>query len=157
MAHVHHPSPQERRKRLNLWLIFVVVLVLAALAALALVLLLQDEDEHGGGGPTTTSTTVVADPEQYAQALYAAWMANDRAGATQYASPEAIEQLFSVPYVPAQTPNGPVDPLTYAGCEGAAGSVVCTWTGQLEQLVMTVRNSTGGLSVLVVQVEHRGG
>jgi hypothetical protein len=61
MAHLHHETPQERKRRYDLWIIFVGVLVLAALAALALVVILQDEDSKGGSGggesPVPTAAT----------------------------------------------------------------------------------------------------
>jgi hypothetical protein len=158
MAHVQHPSPQERRKQLNLWVTFFIILVLVALAALALVLLLQDDTGGSGGTTTTSAAPAPTTPEEYAQALYAAWTANDRAGASQYGSPEAVTQLFQVPYQPLETNEGPQDPYRFIGCEGAAGSEVCTWSGEDNaQIVMTVRDTTGGLPVLVVQVQRQGG
>jgi hypothetical protein len=161
MAHVHHESPEERKRSLNLWLVFVVVLVLIAAAALALVLILQDDDKKGGGGSTTTTTTVTAaptNPEEFAKALYADWQAADRTAAATVASPEAIDQLFRFAYEPLQTNAGPTDPYNFQGCEGAAGSIICTWSGQDDaQIVMTVRNTTGGLPILVVQVQRQGG
>lgn len=160
MAHVHHETPTERKRSLNLWLIFVVVLVLIAAAALALVLILQDDDKKGGGAPKTTTTTATAatTPEQYAKALYAEWKIADRTAAASYASPGAVDQLFQFAYEPLQTNDGPIDPYSFQGCEGAAGSEFCTWSGQDNaQIVMTVRNITGGLPVLVVQVKRQGG
>jgi hypothetical protein len=161
MAHVHHETPDERKRSLNLWLIFVVVLVLIAAAALVLVLVLQDEDKQGGSGSTTGTTTGTAaptNPEEFAKALYADWQAADRTAAATVASPEAVDQLFRFAYEPLQTNAGPTDPYTFQGCEGAAGSIICTWSGEDNaQIVMTVRNTTGGLPVLVVQVQRQGG
>ena len=165
MAHVHHETPDERKRSLNLWLIFVVVLILIAAAALALVLVLQDEDKKGGSGSTgatttgaTTGTAAPTNPEEFAKALYADWQAADRSAAATVASPEAIDQLFRFAYEPLQTNAGPTDPYTFQGCEGAAGSIICTWSGEDNaQIVMTVRNTTGGLPVLVVQVQRQGG
>jgi hypothetical protein len=160
MTHVHHPSPEERKRSLNLWLIFVVVLVLIAAAALALVLILEDDEKNGGGGSTTTTTVTAAptDPEQFAKALYADWQAADRSAAATVASPEAVDQLFQFAYEPLQTNDGPTDPYNFQGCEGAAGSIICTWSGEDDaQIVMTVRNITGGLPVLVVNVQRQGG
>jgi len=161
MAHVHHETPDERKRSLNLWLIFVVVLILIAAAALALVLVLQDEDKKSGSGSTTGTTTGTAaptNPEEFAKALYADWQAADRTAAATVASPEAIEALFRFAYEPLQTNAGPTDPYTFEGCEGAAGSIICTWSGEDDaQIVMTVRNTTGGLPVLVVQVQRQGG
>jgi hypothetical protein len=159
MAHVHHETPEQRKRSLNLWLIFVVVLVLVAVAALALVLILRDDDKQGGrsSNPTTTEAAAPTTPEEYAKALYADWQAGDRDGAATYASPEAVDQLFQFPYEPLNTVDGPKDPYTFQSCEGAAGSEVCTWTGaSSSQIVMTVRNTTGGLPVLVVNVTRQG-
>lgn len=61
MAHVHHETPEERKRSLNLWLIFVVVLVLIAAAALALVLvLILRNDEQGGNTSAVTTSTLGA-------------------------------------------------------------------------------------------------
>jgi hypothetical protein len=159
MAHVHHESPQERKRSLNLWLVFLVVLILIATAGLALVLILRDDDNKSSSPPSTTPTTSTPDvPEQYAKALYADWQAASRTDAAKYASADAVNQLFQFPYAPLPTNNGPVDPYNFKGCEGAAGSEVCTWAGQDNaQIIMTVRNTTGGLPVLVVQVQRAGG
>jgi hypothetical protein len=158
MAHVHHETPEQRKRSLNLWLIFVVVLVLVAAAALALVLILRDDNGGRSGTPTTTTVTGPTTPEDFAKALYADWQQADRAAAASVASAEAVDQLFQFAYQPLQTANGPTDPYTFQGCEGAAGSEICTWSGQDNaQIVMTVRNTTGGLPVLVVQVQRQGG
>ena len=161
MAHVHHETPDERKRSLNLWLIFVIVLVLIAAAALALVLILQDDDKKSGNGSPTTTTTITpapTNPEEFAKALYADWQAGDRTAAATVASPEAVEALFQFAYEPLQTNAGPTDPYSFQNCEGAAGSIICTWSGQDNaQIVMTVRNTTGGLPVLVVNVTRQGG
>ena len=161
MAHVHHETPDERKRSLNLWLIFVIVLVLIAAASLALVLILQDDDKESGNGSPTTTTTITpapTNPEEFAKALYADWQAGDRTAAATVASPEALDQLFQFAYKPLQTNAGPTDPYSFQNCEGAAGSIICTWSGQDNaQIVMTVRNTTGGLPVLVVNVTRQGG
>lgn len=160
MAHVHHETPEERKRSLNLWLIFVVILVLIAAAALALVLILRDDDKgtSGSSATTTSTTTAPTNPEQFAKALYADWQAGDRTAAATVASPEAVDQLFEFAYEPLPTNAGPTDPYTFQNCEGAAGSIICTWSGQDNaQIVMTVRNTTGGLPVLVVNVTRQGG
>ena len=161
MAHVHHETPDERKRSLNLWLIFVIVLVLIAAAALALVLILQDDDKESGNGSPTTTTTITpapTNPEEFAKALYADWQDGDRTAAATVASPEALDQLFQFAYEPLQTNAGPTDPYSFQNCEGAAGSIICTWSGQDNaQIVMTVRNTTGGLPVLVVNVTRQGG
>ena len=160
MAHAHHPSPDERKRSLNLWLIFVIVLALIAATALALVLILRDDEDKGSNSPSTTTTHAAAPttPEQFAKALYADWQQGDRAAAATVASAEAVDQLFQFAYEPLQTADGPTDPYTFQNCEGAAGSENCTWRGQDNaQIVMTVRNITGGLPVLVVNVARQGG
>jgi len=162
MAHEHHETPKERERSLNLWLIFVVVLVLIAVAVLALVLILRDDHKGGGGGSSTTTTTTVAraprTPEQFAKALYGDWQVADRSAAATVASTEAVDQLFQFAYQPLHTNAGPTDLYTFQGCEGAAGSEICTWSGQDNaQIVMMVRNLTGGLPVLVVNVTRQGG
>lgn len=159
MSHVHHETPKERKRSLNLWLLFVFVLILIAIAALALVLLLRDDDEKSGPNTSTTEQSAApTTPEDYAKALYADWQAANRTAAATVASPEAVDQLFQFAYEPLQTNDGPTDPYDFRGCEGAAGSEICTWSGQDNaQIVMTVRNTTGGLPVLVVQVQRQGG
>ena len=160
MAHVHHETPDERKRSLNLWLIFVIVLVLIAAAALALVLILQDDDKKSGGRSAATTTLAAAptNPEEFAKALYADWQAGDRTAAATVASPEAVDQLFQFAYEPLQTNAGPTDSYRFQNCEGAAGSIICTWSGEDNaQIVITVRNLTGGLPVLVVNVTRQGG
>ena len=161
MAHVHHETPDERKRSLSLWLVLVVVLVQIAAAALVLVLVLRDDNEKSGGGATTTTTTVAAaptNPEEFAKALYADWQAGDRTAAATVASPEAVEALFQFAYEPLQTNAGPTDSYRFQNCEGAAGSIICTWSGEDNaQIVITVRNLTGGLPVLVVNVTRQGG
>ena len=52
--------------------------------------------------------------------LIHAWRVGDRAGAAAFATPTAVAQLFSHPYHPTSA-------WTPAGCDGAAGSIFCTW------------------------------
>jgi hypothetical protein len=99
--------------------------------------------------PTTTAALPTT-PEGYAQTLFAAWQTNNRALAGQVASPAAVTQMFSQTY-----PVGPTNPYTYQGCQGAAGSVICTWQGNGQVIVVTVRNLTGGLPIQVVNVEYQ--
>lgn len=159
MSHVHHETPEERKRSLNLWLLFVIVLVLIAAVAVALVLVLRDDDSSSSETGTSQAASTPSTPEQYAKTLYADWKAADRNAAASVASPEAVEQLFQVAYEPLPTGEGSsVDPYRFSGCEGAAGSVICTYTGEDDaQIVMTVRNTTGGLPVLVVEVQRQGG
>ncbi len=103
----------------------------------------------------TTTTVVSADPQGYAVALFNAWKAADRAAASRVASPDAVNQMFAVPYQAQSSSNGPVDPFSFEGCQGAAGSMICTWKAQgVGTIAMRVRNTTGGLPVLVVEVQR---
>ena len=104
--------------------------------------------------PTTvtsrpTTTAPAASPEGYAQALYAAWAAGDRAAAGRVAQPEAVTTLFARPW---QASDG----WSFSECSGAAGSVICTWrrpSGQ--QVLFRVQNRTGGLPVTVSEVRFQ--
>lgn len=98
-------------------------------------------------GPTTTWPA--SSPEGHALALYAAWASGDRAAATRVAEPAAVEALFARPW---QAGDG----WDFAGCSGAAGSVICTWgrpAGQ--QLLLRVQNSIGALPVTVSEVRFQ--
>ena len=124
-------------------------------------LVLRDDDNDSGSGTSATtaaSQSAPSTPEGYAQALYAAWKAGDRNAAAKVASPDAVNQIFQFAYQPIQTNAGPQDPYQFRGCEGAAGSTFCTWAGQDNaQIVEQVRNDTGGLPILVVDVKRQGG
>ena len=88
-------------------------------------------------------------PEGFAQALYAAWTRDDRAGAEKVAQPQAVADLFARRW---QASDG----WSFAECSGAAGSLICTWqrpSGQ--QLLLRVRNVTGGLPVTVSEVRFQ--
>jgi hypothetical protein len=107
---------------------------------------------------TTTAATVASvanNPEAYAKALYADWQAGDKGAAHQVASELAVSQMFGVAYLPVQN-NGPKDPYTFQGCEGAAGSFICTWNADTRQIQMTVRDLTGGQPIQVEQVLRDG-
>lgn len=141
-------------------MVLMLVLILVAAAALALVLVLRDDDSDSGSGSsnTTQASAAPTTPEGYAQALYAAWKAGDRNAAAKVASPEAVNQIFQFAYEPIQTNAGPQDPYQFRGCEGAAGSSFCTWAGQDNaQIIEQVRNDTGGLPILVIDVKRAGG
>jgi len=96
---------------------------------------------------TTSSTTPTtpADPQAYAETLFSAWAADDRATAATVADQTAIDSLFA-------TPSSEAAAYQFSGCQGAAGSIFCTWTRAGAQLAMTVRDATGGLPVQVVEV-----
>jgi len=158
VAHRPAGAGSARSRSLNLSIALVGVLVLVAGAAIGLVLALQDDDS-GGGNRSTTTAVLPNTPEGYADALYSAWKANDRTAAGRVASREAVDEIFAVAYQPIQTNSGPQDPYTKVQpCEGAAGSAICTWKAQDGATIsMQVRNTTGGLPILVVGVQRTGG
>ena len=155
---------RSRDKRLVIGLAVVVIVLIGVVVFLAL-------DDTGNDSATTTTTTTTipsttttpaststptstaplpTTPEGFAQTMFTAWQGNNRALAAQVASPTAVNQMFAQTY-----PTGPTNPYTYQGCQGAAGSVICTWQGNGQVIVMTVRNLTGGLPIQVVNVEYQ--
>jgi hypothetical protein len=137
------------------------VVIVALIVAIAIVA----SSGSGGGShagtttttapPTTTTPPVNADPQGFAVSLFNAWKSGDRVGAARVASPQAVSQMFAVPYQPQSSTSGPVDPYSFQGCQGAAGSEICSWQASgLSTITMRVRNTTGGLSVLVVDVQR---
>ncbi len=141
-------------------------LAVLGVAIVALIVAIAVVASSGDGGNThaatttttvapTTTTVVSADPQGYAVALFNAWKAGDRGAASRVASPDAVNQMFAVPYQAQQSTNGPVDPFSFEGCQGAAGSTICTWKAQgVSTIALRVRNTTGGLPVLVVEVQR---
>jgi hypothetical protein len=134
-----------------------VALVILALAFVAC----SDDDSDdtaastttGGSAPSRSTPTVSSappstagsdlTPEQCGQALFDAWAAGNESAAPPCASAAAVQQIFAEPYSAGyQGPN----------CDGAAGSVFCTWTTDGPALVMEIRNTTGGLPVEVISV-----
>ncbi len=97
--------------------------------------------------PTTTTTAGSLTPEQCGQALYDAWVQGNQSAAPSCASAGAVQSMFSEPYASGYT--GP-------NCQGAAGSVFCTWTGGGPVITMEIRNTTGGLPVEVISVQRMG-
>ena len=171
-----HPEPpdrpgraaSDRRSRGNL-LVYGVAAVVLVLIGVVVFLILDDSGDSTSAPPAPTTTTVPSTtstpsttvtptttaplpttPEGYAQTLFTAWQANNRALAGQVASPAAVNQMFSQTY-----PAAPTNPYTYQGCQGAAGSVICTWQGNGQVIVVTVRNLTGGLPIQVVDVQYQ--
>ncbi len=92
-------------------------------------------------GPNTWSAFVngflaATSADNAAQAVFQAWTQNNQVTATKNATVPAVGQLFAQSWAPGT--------WTFAGCEGAAGSVYCTWTkGGGGQLVLRVNNNTG--------------
>src|SRR5580700_3353970 len=93
----------------------------------------------------TTAAPACSSTQACAQALYAAWMQGDKATASLVAAPSAVTKMFSRTYATIATSSGPQDPFHFNSCSGAAGSAICTWDGQDQQIQMLVRNNTGGL------------
>jgi hypothetical protein len=159
-------APSDRRAR-GIGMVYALAgLVLVLLAVV--VFLILDDSGNDSTTPATTTTTLPpttttpatstptttaplpTTPDGFAQTLFTAWQTANRALAAQVASPPAVTQMFSQTY-----PAGPTNPYTYQGCQGAAGSVVCTWQGNGQVIVMTVRNLTGGLPIQVEAVQFQ--
>ena len=58
------------------------------------------------------------------------------------ATPEAVTDTFALTY----------QPWTFAECSGAAGSTICRYTSPAGELLVQVRNLTGGLPMTVTGV-----
>ena len=142
-------------------------LVVLGIGIVALIVVVAVVASSGGGGGShaatttttvpapTTSSPVNADPQGYAVALYNAWKAGDRVAAAKVAAPQAVNLMFATPYQAQPSTSGPVDPYSFEGCQGAAGSTICSWQASgLGTISMRVRNTTGGLPVLVVDVQR---
>jgi len=95
-----------------------------------------------------TTTPPASSPEGYAKTLYEAWARGDRPAAERVAQPQAVADLFARPW---QASDG----WAFAECSGAAGSVICTWQRPAGQLLVRVRNLTGGLPVTVTDVRFQ--
>ena len=88
--------------------------------------------------PSTTRPSGPAQsPEAAAKGLFDAWMNADRNGASRFARPQPINELFSHPN------TGDVE---YAdqGCAPQGGQFVCSWTYPGGVLQMTVEAVPGG-------------
>jgi hypothetical protein len=165
----------ERQGRTRAWLWVLGGLVAVLAIALVVVLVTRDDGNDEAATTTTTSTTsttststttsttttttippttttvalpvITDDPQTFAEYLFAAWQNNNRTDASNVASPDAVNQMFSQAY-PA---NGP---YTFSNCDPAAGSLYCTWNGQNGATIqMTVRTLTGGLPIQVQSVQ----
>jgi cytoskeletal protein RodZ len=103
--------------------------------------------------PTTTTVAlpvITANPQSYAEYLFAAWQNGNQTAAAKVASADAVTQMFAQAY-PAK------GPYTFSNCGPAAGSLYCTWNGQNgTSIQMTVRTLTGGLPIQVEQVQFMG-
>ena len=89
------------------------------------------------GRPPTTPAGPSA--ESQARTLFDAWSTGDRVAAGRLAEAEAVAALFARQW---QATDG----WTFAGCSGAAGSLICTWQRPAgQQLLFRVQNVSGGL------------
>lgn len=75
-------------------------------------------------------------PEAVAEALFQAWMADDRSAADALTDPAAAADLDALFAQPFDAGAG----WSYDHCEGAAGSVFCTWHATSATLVVRVRS-----------------
>lgn len=168
------------RGRAWVWVAGGVVAVLAVV--LVVVLVVRDDDTDSTAPSTSTTTTstttttttpptsaapptttvapptttrplppVTDDPQSYAEFLFVAWQNGNQGAAADVADAEAVAQMFSEPYDPSVA-------WTEGGCDPAAGSLYCNWSGSGgATITMTVRTLTGGLPIQVVMVERQGG
>lgn len=86
--------------------------------------------------PATTAPS----SEGAAKSLYEAWTKGDRTAAARVAEPAAVTALFARAWQAA-------DGWAFSECNGAAGSLICTWSrpgGQ--QLMMRVLNAVARVS-----------
>jgi hypothetical protein len=159
-------SDQQSRTK---WLVIGLAVVVLVLVGVVVFLIVDDSGSDSATPATTTTTVPVTTttapattstptttaplpttPEGYAQTLFTAWQTNNKALAAQVASATAVNQMFAETY-----PTGDTNPYTYQGCQGAAGSIICTWQGNGQVIVVTVRNLTGGLPIQVENVEFQ--
>jgi peptidoglycan hydrolase-like protein with peptidoglycan-binding domain len=90
-------------------------------------------------GPNTWNRLTLAyvranNGQAAAELVYQAWTKNDRGAAAYEAIPVAVEQLFAKTWKTG---------WTFAGCQGAAGTFICTWQRTGEQLILAGNDSTG--------------
>jgi hypothetical protein len=76
----------------------------------------------------------------YPLAAYDAWTRGDRTAAAAVAEPAAVDTLFARTWSTA-------DGWAFVNCQGAAGSVFCTWQRSGEELLIKAPNAPGGLPV----------
>ncbi len=175
MADEHPQRPgrnaSDQNARRN-WMVIGLAVAVVVLVGVVVFLIVDDSSDNSATSTTTTTTvptttvppstttvptssTTVArptTPEGYAQTLFTAWQTNNRALAAEVAAPAAVTQIFAHTF-PQST--GGINPFTYQGCQGAAGSIICTWQGNGEVVVVNVRNLTGGLPIQVEYVQFQ--
>lgn len=79
--------------------------------------------------PTGTAEAVI----NPAQRLYRAWRKNDKKAAERVAKAEVVNVLFARTWRES-------DNWQSTSCEGAAGSIYCTWERPSEKLIIRYRN-----------------
>lgn len=82
------------------------------------------------------------------QHVFQAWTHDDRASASEEATPRAVNALFARTWHAA-------DGWSFDGCEGAAGSFLCTWRRAGEQLILEGNDNTGAPFYFVNSVTFR--
>ena len=105
---------------------------------------------------TTAVTGPCTSTQGCAQALYSYWANGDQTEAAQVASSSAVSQIFAAPYGQLQTNEGPVGPYQSGPACTASVPATCTWTGQDQQLQMTVSPAAPG-EFQVTEVKKLGG
>ena len=93
--------------------------------------------------PATTTTAAPGTSSGYPLAAYDAWTRGDRTAAAAVAEPAAVDALFARTWSSA-------DEWAFVNCQGAAGSVFCTWQRSGEELLIKAPNAPGGLPVTEV-------
>jgi len=88
--------------------------------------------------PATTASPLPDTSAGYPRAAYDAWTRGDRTAAARVAEPAAVDALFARMWSSA-------DGWEFVNCQGAAGSVFCTWQRPGEELLIKVQNAPGML------------
>jgi hypothetical protein len=90
--------------------------------------------------PATTTLPAPSTSSGYPLAAYDAWTRGDRTAAAAVAEPAAVDTLFARTWSSA-------DGWAFVNCQGAAGSVFCTWQRSGEEVLIKAPNAPGGLPV----------
>ncbi|MBK7782248.1 MAG: hypothetical protein IPJ58_16040 [Ardenticatenia bacterium] len=100
--------------------------------------------------PATIAAPAAAlSADEVAQAVFQAWMADERAVAEPLTDPAAAADLDALFAQPFDAGAG----WSYDHCEGAAGSVFCTWYGASATLVIQVRSIEPPVLVTSIRME----
>jgi hypothetical protein len=81
----------------------------------------------------TTLAPVPMSSEEAATAFFDAWLADDQNAMEALSRPEVLAEAEAVADLRDQ-------PWSFDHCEGAAGTLYCTWTTGFDQLVVAVVN-----------------